>query len=146
MARKTRPILAIGGALVRAFCDRSGAQAVEFALVAPTLVLLIFGGMEFGRLLWVQSALHYSVEQAARCGALGSCTTSTAAAYAATMVPAVNLSSSVFSASNPTSGGCSGGFKVNASYPFTFIASGLFKLSPTLTAQACFACSNPSCV
>ncbi|MBV8683444.1 MAG: pilus assembly protein, partial [Caulobacteraceae bacterium] len=34
---------------------------MEFALIAPTLFLLIMGGLEFGRLLWTQSALEMSV-------------------------------------------------------------------------------------
>jgi Flp pilus assembly protein TadG len=112
--------------------DRSGAQAIEFALTAPALLLMIFGGMDFCRLIWTQSALHLSVETAARCGAVGLCTTSTAPAYAASVAPQLQFASSVFSASSTTCG-----FKVSASYNFTFIASGLFPYTPTLTALAC---------
>jgi Flp pilus assembly protein TadG len=112
--------------------DRSGALAIEFALIAPALLLTIFGGMEFGRMIWTQSALHLSVEAAARCGAVGLCTTSSAPAYAAAVTPQLQFASSVFSASSATCG-----FKVSASYAFTFIASGLFPYTPTLTALAC---------
>jgi Flp pilus assembly protein TadG len=112
--------------------DRSGAQAIEFALTAPALLLTIFGGMEFARMVWTQSALHLSVETAARCGAVGLCTTGTAPAYAATVTPQLQFASSVFKASSTTCG-----FQVSASYAFTFMASGLFPFTPTLTAVAC---------
>jgi Flp pilus assembly protein TadG len=112
--------------------DRSGAQAIEFALIAPALLLTILGGMDFCRLIWTQAALHLSVEAAARCGAVGLCTTSTATTYATTVTPQLNFASSVFTASQPSCG-----FQVSASYAFTFIASGLFPFSPTLKAAAC---------
>ena len=116
--------------------DRSGAVAVEFALVAPTLFILIMGGLEFGRLLWTQSALEMSVAQAARCYAwqVSTCsTTSATQTFATTVAPQLNFSSSVFTASSSTCGA-----KVTASYPYAFIARGLFPVSPTLTASACF--------
>lgn len=46
--------------------DRSGASALEFALVAPVLVMLIFGIIEAGRLLYAQHAMGYAVSKAAR--------------------------------------------------------------------------------
>lgn len=116
----------------RALRSRSGAEAVEFALITPVLLLLICGGMEFGRLMWAQTALHLSVEQAARCGSVGLCTTSTAPAFAAAVAPQLGFASSAFSATKPSCG-----FQVSASYTFTFIASGLFPMTPTLTATSC---------
>ena len=116
--------------------DRSGAVALEFALTAPALFILIMGGIEFGRLLWTQSALQMSVAQAARCSAwqLSGCATPTATQnFATTIAPQLNFSSSVFQA---TLTGC--GAKVSATYQYSFIASGLFPLAPTLKASACF--------
>jgi len=46
--------------------DRSGIAAVEFALVAPMLILLLLGVLEFGRLMWVNSNLQFAAEQATR--------------------------------------------------------------------------------
>jgi Flp pilus assembly protein TadG len=123
-----------GGGLAAIWRDRTGAQAVEFALVLPTLLLLIFGSMEIARLLWTQAALHLSVEEAARCGAVSLCTTSTAPATAAAVVPQLNFPTSTFTAISTTCG-----FKVTASFSFQFIARGLLPYSPTLTALACFA-------
>lgn len=58
--------------------DRRGATAVEFALVAWPLVLLLFGSIEVGRVLWTQTALDRTATAAARCIGIrsGSCSTS----------------------------------------------------------------------
>ena len=54
------------GRLLRASsADRTGSAMVQFAMILPAFVLLIFGVIEVGRLLWLQNALHYAVEQAA---------------------------------------------------------------------------------
>jgi Flp pilus assembly protein TadG len=47
--------------------DRSGAGAVEFALVLGPLVFLILGAMEYGRLLWTKQALQEAAIAGARC-------------------------------------------------------------------------------
>ena len=138
--------------------DRSGAAALEFALVAPALFILIMGGMEFGRLLWTESALQMSVAQAARCYAwqVSTCTTTSATqSFAANVAPQLGFSSTNFSASitAPTAGSktcqcnsteCA---TVSASYPYSFIAQGLFPFAPTLSANACFPviCSGGVC-
>jgi len=46
--------------------DRAGAVALEFALLAPVLIVLILGIVETGRALWVQNAMQLSVEEGAR--------------------------------------------------------------------------------
>ena len=46
--------------------DTEGATAVEFALIAPLLFILIFGLVEFGRLYWLQGSMAYAVEGAGR--------------------------------------------------------------------------------
>lgn len=43
-----------------------GTVAVEFALVAPMLFLLIFGLIESGRLYFTRSSVQFAVEQAGR--------------------------------------------------------------------------------
>src|SRR5512143_2460198 len=47
--------------------DIAGSAAVEFAVTAPVLILLMFGMIEAGRALWAQNSLQYAVERAARC-------------------------------------------------------------------------------
>jgi Flp pilus assembly protein TadG len=44
----------------------AGATAVEFALAAPILFLLMFAIIEFGRAWWAKNSLQYAVEQAVR--------------------------------------------------------------------------------
>jgi Flp pilus assembly protein TadG len=117
-------------------CDKRGATAIEFALIAPALFLTLFGAIEFGRLMWTQSALHYAVQQAARCASVNTVTCGTAsqiASYAAGTVSALNIASSAFTA---TSQSC--GHQVLASLDYQFVATGLFPYTPTLTAKACF--------
>ncbi|UXT20447.1 pilus assembly protein [Agrobacterium tumefaciens] len=47
--------------------ERSGATAVEFALVAPVFLLMLFGMIEFARLFWTTHALHETAIATARC-------------------------------------------------------------------------------
>lgn len=49
------------------FRIRSGASAVEFALVAPVFLLMLFGMIEFARLFWTTHALHETAIATARC-------------------------------------------------------------------------------
>lgn len=51
----------------RLAADRRGATAVEFALVAPLLLALLFGSVETGRYLWFAAVLDHAVGEAARC-------------------------------------------------------------------------------
>lgn len=116
--------------------DRSGTAATEFALVAPALCLLIYGTVEFGRMAWTQSALNFAVEEAARCASVtpGTCGTSDQiATYAAGKVATADVPASAFTGST-----ASCGHQVNASLTYQFIAVGLFSMTPTLTAAACY--------
>ncbi|MGP4727592.1 TadE/TadG family type IV pilus assembly protein [Agrobacterium deltaense] len=47
--------------------SRSGASAVEFALVMPVFLLMLFGMIEFGRLFWTSHALHDVAIATVRC-------------------------------------------------------------------------------
>ena len=57
--------------------DLRGSAAIQFGLVAPSLLLLLLGIMEIGRMLWTTNALHYSVEEAARCASINAATCGT---------------------------------------------------------------------
>lgn len=52
-----------------AACSRlkSGSAAVEFALILVPFILLLFGGLEFGRLVWTRNALQQTAVATARC-------------------------------------------------------------------------------
>lgn len=120
--------------LHRLLGDRTGAAAVEFALVVPAFLLLLIGIMEFGRLMWTQNALHYAVEEAARCSAVDTtvCTsTSTTQSFAAAR-SGLAFATSVFAVTKTSCG-----WQVSASYPFSFVGF-LSQYSVTLHAQACY--------
>ena len=114
--------------------DRRGTTAVEMGMLLAPLVLFLFGIIECGRALWTQNALHYSVEEAARCASNSPSTCGSAsqtASFAAARSGA-GFASSVFTV---TSASC--GNKVSASYPMQLnIPFGNYSI--TLTAQACF--------
>lgn len=50
--------------------DRRGVTVVEFALLAPALLTLVFGILEFGRWLWTMQALQATAAEGARCMAV----------------------------------------------------------------------------
>ena len=114
--------------------DQRGTTAVEMALVLPSLLLFLLGTIEFGRAIWIQSALNYAVEQAARCASNNATTCGSAsevASFAASRSGA-NFETSVFTATTPSCGNM-----VSASYPMVLnIPFGNYSI--TLTAQACF--------
>lgn len=47
--------------------SRRGVSAVEFALLAPVLMLFGLGTLEYGRLAWTQEALEAAAAAGARC-------------------------------------------------------------------------------
>jgi len=51
--------------------NRNGAAAVEFALLSPTLLLLLIGGIEILMLMFVNISLEGGLRQAARYGVTG---------------------------------------------------------------------------
>jgi hypothetical protein len=56
--------------------DERGAAAVELAVVGPAFLMLLFGIIQCGLLVFTQASLHYAVQKGVRCLALhgaGSC-------------------------------------------------------------------------
>jgi Flp pilus assembly protein TadG len=120
----------------RLWAGRAGSTAVEFALIAPALFMTLFAGIEFGRLLWTQSILHFAVESAARCASVTPTTCGTSSQitnYAASQAAALSIGAAAFTSSTPSCG-----HQVSASYSFQYIVTGYFSFTPTLTARACF--------
>jgi Flp pilus assembly protein TadG len=114
--------------------SQGGATIVEFALIAPPLLILLLGIMEAGRALWTQNALNYAVEQAARCASIdaNNCGTATQVAAYAANVAGADFGATAFAVSTSACG-----HVVDASYPLTlhipFVGTAL-----TLTAHSCF--------
>ena len=117
-----------------------GAAAVEFALVFPMFILCVMGIMETGRLYRLWDTVHFAVAEAARCASVNTtlCGTSAQiAAYAAgnaigLALPAGTTASQIFTVSTAACG-----TKVTASWPFQYVAVGLFPYSIMVTASAC---------
>jgi Flp pilus assembly protein TadG len=115
--------------------SRDGTAAVEFALIAIPLFLFLFGVLEMGRVLWLQNALHYSVEEASRCAAVdaANCGTSNQVTSYAASRSGANLPSSVFTYDGAA--GC--GKQVTATYPVNLVIP-FVNLSVTLTSSSCY--------
>lgn len=73
------------------FNNNRGATAVEFALVALPVLMLIFGIMQTGYIVWIDNLLHISVDAAARCGAVNSTTSPCSGTGLANMQSTANL-------------------------------------------------------
>ena len=54
----------------KAWADKQGTTAVEFAIVAPVFILLVIGLMCSCLALFAVGSLHYAVEEGARCASV----------------------------------------------------------------------------
>ncbi len=126
-----------------------GATAVEFAFVAPLFLALVFGTVEFGRLLWVKEALQETAIAGARCVAIAQgsnptsspCASGGTTSYVTKVAKAWGLTLATITPSTPTSGGCAGLSQVTLTSTFTSVAPTLVQLGAggiTLTASACY--------
>jgi Flp pilus assembly protein TadG len=131
-------------------CGR-GATAVEFALVATPFLLLVVGGLEFGRVEWTRQGLQQTAIQGARCMGLLQSDCAASGAYSAggtqdylsgvgahwglSLTPA-NMSLN----RSATCAGVAGFSSVNLTYTFDSVVPGLVQMlgSKTMTASACF--------
>ena len=132
--------------------DRSGASAVEFALVLGPLLFLIVGAMEYGRLIWTKQALQEAAIAGARCmGVLATGCASGGAYSASNTATYIQGVASGFSLTVPTANvtlnraascaGVSGFSSVSISYTFQAAAPVLLGSASSampLTATACF--------
>ena len=114
--------------------SRSGHSAVEFAFIAPAMLMFLLGIMEVGRVMWLQNALNYSVVEAARCmsNSPSTCGTPSQAQSFAASQSGAGFAASVFTASNASCGN-----RVTASYDVTLDIP-YVNLSTTLKSQACY--------
>lgn len=132
--------------------DRSGANAVEFALLSVPLLMVLMGTFEFGRMYWAQHVLNEIAAAGARCvGVLQSGCTQNGVYNAASAISYISsraagdgivLSNANITVSNNTTcSGLSGFSSVQVSYTFsTVLPAFLTSLAngPNLSARACF--------
>jgi Flp pilus assembly protein TadG len=121
-------------AIDRFIRNRGGSVAVDFAMIAAPLFILVFGTMEVGRMLWYQNALNYSVDEAARCASIdvNNCNTSDQIRNYAANRSGAGFPSGVFSTSTQSCGN-----RITATYPMSLNIP-LLPISVTLTAQSCY--------
>lgn len=121
-----------GGRLWR---DQTGAALVEYALVLPALLALVFGVMQIGGMAWTQEALNYAVQEAARCAVVRPDLCGTPAAiqsYAASQVLGLSVPANAFSVIPDACGA-----DVRADLSYNFILSPFNATPVQLTAEAC---------
>lgn len=119
------------GRLMRFWSNCRGASAVEFALVVPVFFALTIGTINLCVLIYMDSRLQFSVDSAARCGAIGTCTATT---QAANMFGFTTFSPSF---ANPTVANCHG-TEVTGSVTYRLNAF-VTSISVPLSAKSCFA-------
>jgi Flp pilus assembly protein TadG len=138
-----------------------GTAAIEFALVAPIFLGLVFGTIEFGRLLWTKQVLQQTAIAGARCMAIaqgqiqnsscassGSYSSTSTTAYIQSVASGWGLSvptSNITLNNAATCGGESGFSEVQITSTFNTPVPQLVQLAAggtTLTASACYP-NNP---
>lgn len=115
--------------------DRRGVTAIEYAIVLPLFLMLVFGIIESGRLMWYQVSLQRATAMAARCGALattGCVTDAQIKTTAATHSSGIPLAASNFTVTRTACG-----VKVNASKQFKVALRLVAIPTLSLTAQSC---------
>ncbi|MGA8754779.1 MAG: TadE family protein [Stellaceae bacterium] len=132
-------------------------MAVEFALVVPMFLMLVFGAIEFGRVLWIEQALQETALVGARCMAIakgtkpnGSCASSGSYSSTATKTYIQNVASGwglslslsgIVPNDTASCGGTTGFSQVTLTKTFTSVAPLLVHLNTggiTLTAAGCY--------
>jgi Flp pilus assembly protein TadG len=130
--------------------DHSGASAVEFALVIGPFILVLFGVIEFGRLLWTLNALQETAIAGARCMGVLNTSCAVSGAYSSTnttayiqsvaagwdvTVPAGNITLN----SGASCAGVANFSQVTITYTFQSVIPMISPLvSDPLTVNACF--------
>ena len=111
--------------------DIAGATAVEFAVLGPVFVALLYGVLQGGLMLWTQLALQQATERAARCASTNTsvCGTPTQTqAFAATQTLGRDVPSGSFTVTTQPCGSF-----VSGAYATEFLTYTI-----GLRAQSCF--------
>lgn len=120
---------------------RRGAAAVEFAFVAPVFFLLVFGMIEFGRMVMVQQLLTNASREGARMGVLDGSTTSSVTSAVTTYLTnsSINGATVAVSPSPPSSAGYGQPVTVTVTIPFSqvsWLPSPMFLGGRTMSASS----------
>ena len=128
--------------------DCAGVNAIEFAILLPFFLILIFGIIEFAQVVFFQVALQHAVTNAARCysefatpNSLGAAntppdcsTTGNVQTVAVQQAYGLSIPANTFTPAPPTNGfNC-----VNARYVFSFSIPLMPPFVIPLTAESCY--------
>ena len=118
---------------------RRGAAAVEFAIVLPVFVTLVFGMIEYGRMVMVQQVITNASREGARRAVLDGATTSAVQSSVATYLTNASISGSSTTVSpNPSTAASGDPIAVTVSIPFSSVSwlpSPMFLGGKTLSAS-----------
>ena len=131
---------------------RRATTAVEFAVCALAMVLIVVGFAEFGRLVWTSEVLQEAASEGARCMGLGANSCAAAGAYSASNTTGyivslattrgVPITAAAVALNNAATCGGAGGFsEVTITYDFTTVAPTLLTSLVngfSVPASACF--------
>ena len=109
--------------------NRRGAAVVEFAVVAPVFILLVFGMIEFGRAIMVQQVLVNASREGARQAVLDGSTLTEAQGRVDVYLTAANINGSTteyaingVTVSDPTAATLGEAVTVRVSVPFDSVS------------------------
>jgi len=123
-----------------------GTVAIEFAMVFPLFIAMLFGIVEFGRYLWADNTLRHAVQEGARCAALHCCesvgaTCETPEEFAAQRAAGLNVSAGDFLLDNQVCGMRMRAGSAGNGVDFSFVAGeilGIAGMELQLRAEACY--------
>ncbi len=128
--------------------NRRGAAVVEFAVVVPVFLTLVFGMIEYGRMVMVQQIITNAAREGARVAILTTATTSSVTSTVTTYLSNVSITGSTVTVSPnpPTSAAAGTGVTVTVSIPYSTVSwmTPLFLGSKTLTASAVMRTEEPA--
>lgn len=130
----------------------AGTAAIEFAVLAPSLLAMSFGVYEFGRWAWTLEALQESATSGARCVGIGQSACESSGAYSSGSTVSyvqgvaqswgITVPSADITSNNSTScGGVTGFSQVSISYVFTSVVAKIIPAGSsgtTLTVNSCY--------
>src|SRR5437773_1283232 len=121
--------------------NRRGVAAVEFALVAPVFFVLVFGMIEYGRVVMVQQVLTNAVREGARNGVVDGSTTAGVTSAVNNYLTSAGLHTATVtvSPSPPSSATYGTAVTVTATLPFSqvsWLPTPIFLSSTTLQSTA----------
>jgi Flp pilus assembly protein TadG len=119
---------------------RRGAAVVEFAIVAPVLILLILGMIEYGRLVMCQQVLTNATREGARAAVLDGATTTSVTTVVSDFLTGSKISGATITVnpSPPSNAAFGAPVTVSVSIPFSqvsWLPTPMFLGSKTLTAS-----------